>query len=120
MKPPGNALGSGQMRCGDVRAQLNADPGAVEGRGKCQDAAAPRRHRTTDPRPRRLRHRAQVIRGTHQLARLNRLMALKELNGHTLSVDNARWREIYLETNDADYSDWLIEVQLELVNTPDG
>lgn len=58
--------------------------------------------------------------GAHQLARLNRLVALKELNGHTLSVDNARWREIYLETNDADYSDWLIEVQLELVNTPDG
>ncbi len=54
------------------------------------------------------------------IARLNRLVALKELNGHTLSVDNTRWREIYLETNDADYSDWLIEVQLELVNTPDG
>ena len=51
------------------------------------------------------------------IARLNRLVALKELNGHTLSVDNARWREIYLETNDADYP---IEVQLELVNTPDG
>ncbi|WP_236147569.1 MerR family transcriptional regulator [Mycolicibacterium sp. CH28] len=37
-----------------------------------------------------------------------------EANGHTTSVRNARWREIYLETNDADYSDWLIEVQLEL------
>lgn len=120
MKPPGNALGSGQMRCGDVRAQLNADPGAVEGRGKCQDAAAPRRHRTTDPPAHVDSGTGRRSYGAHQLARLNRLVALKELNGHTLSVDNARWREIYLETNDADYSDWLIEVQLELVNTPDG
>lgn len=37
-----------------------------------------------------------------------------DANGRTASVRNARWREIYLETNDADYSDWLIEVQLEL------
>lgn len=37
-----------------------------------------------------------------------------EFNGHTHSIAEARWREIYLETNDADYSDWLIEIQLEL------
>lgn len=43
-----------------------------------------------------------------------------EANGHTSSVEVARWREIYLETNDADHSDWLIEVQLELVGTPAG
>jgi hypothetical protein len=41
-----------------------------------------------------------------------------ETNGHTASIENARWREIYLETNDADYSDWLIEVQLELTSIP--
>jgi hypothetical protein len=51
---------------------------------------------------------------------LERLVALNEINnGHTLSVDNARWRETYLEINDAEYSDWLIEVQLALVNIPD-
>lgn len=51
---------------------------------------------------------------------LERLVALNEINnGHTLSVDNARWRETYLEINDAEYSDWLIEVQLALVDIPD-
>jgi hypothetical protein len=29
-------------------------------------------------------------------------------------VRYGRWRDIYLETNDDDRSDWLIEVQLEL------
>jgi hypothetical protein len=43
-----------------------------------------------------------------------------ESNGHTPSVEAARWRDVYLETNDADYSDWLVEVQLELVGTPAG
>jgi predicted transcriptional regulator YdeE len=42
------------------------------------------------------------------------------INGHTRSVEAARWREIYLETNDADHSDWLVEVQLELVDTTDA
>jgi hypothetical protein len=52
---------------------------------------------------------------------LERLVALNEINnGHTLSVDNVCWRETYLEINDAEYSDWLIEVQLALVNIPDG
>ena len=37
-----------------------------------------------------------------------------ESNGHAANVEQGRWRESYLETNDADYSDWLIEVQLEL------
>jgi DNA-binding transcriptional MerR regulator len=37
-----------------------------------------------------------------------------EASGHTACLNSARWREIYLETNDADYTDWLIEVQLEL------
>jgi DNA-binding transcriptional MerR regulator len=32
----------------------------------------------------------------------------------TASIEAGRWREIYLETNDHDRSDWLIEVQLEL------
>jgi DNA-binding transcriptional MerR regulator len=40
-----------------------------------------------------------------------------EVHDHTSSVERRRWREIYLETNDADYSDWLIEVQLELTPT---
>lgn len=38
-----------------------------------------------------------------------------ESHNHTASVERGRWRELYLETNDADYSDWLIEVQLELL-----
>jgi effector-binding domain-containing protein len=37
-----------------------------------------------------------------------------EARGLTASIESGRWREIYLETNDDDRSDWLIEVQLEL------
>lgn len=37
-----------------------------------------------------------------------------EAQGLVASIEAARWREIYLETNDDDRSDWLIEVQLEL------
>lgn len=33
---------------------------------------------------------------------------------HTPSVEQGKWRELYLETNDDNYSNWLIEVQLEL------
>lgn len=40
-----------------------------------------------------------------------------EAHDHSHSVQRGRWREIYLETNDTDYSDWLIEVQLELAVT---
>lgn len=40
-----------------------------------------------------------------------------ETHDHVLSVQRGRWRELYLETNDTDYSDWLIEVQLELAVT---
>ena len=40
-----------------------------------------------------------------------------EAHDHLLSVQKGRWRELYLETNDTDYSDWLIEVQLELTAT---
>jgi DNA-binding transcriptional MerR regulator len=40
-----------------------------------------------------------------------------EAHDHSLSVQRSRWRELYLETNDTDYSDWLIEVQLELAVT---
>ncbi|BBZ75987.1 MerR family transcriptional regulator [Mycolicibacterium anyangense] len=36
------------------------------------------------------------------------------VHGRIASVERGRWRELYLETNDADYSDWLVEVQLEL------
>ena len=42
-----------------------------------------------------------------------------EAHDHTPSVEKGRWRELYLETNDADYSDWLIEVQLELTPRAD-
>jgi DNA-binding transcriptional MerR regulator len=37
-----------------------------------------------------------------------------EAHGSAASIEAGRWREIYLETNDDDHSDWLIEVQLEL------
>lgn len=37
-----------------------------------------------------------------------------EVHDHVPSVQRGRWRELYLETSDTDYSDWLIEVQLEL------
>jgi DNA-binding transcriptional MerR regulator len=40
-----------------------------------------------------------------------------ETHDHSSSVERGRWRELYLETNDTDYSDWLIEVQLELAVT---
>jgi DNA-binding transcriptional MerR regulator len=40
-----------------------------------------------------------------------------ETHDHVLSVQRGRWRELYLETNDTDYSNWLIEVQLELAAT---
>jgi DNA-binding transcriptional MerR regulator len=39
-----------------------------------------------------------------------------EAHHHTPSVETGRWRVVYLETNDSDYSDWLIEVQLELTD----
>jgi effector-binding domain-containing protein len=42
-----------------------------------------------------------------------------EAQGHTASVERGRWRELYLETDDNDYSDWLIEVQLELTGNAD-
>jgi DNA-binding transcriptional MerR regulator len=38
-----------------------------------------------------------------------------EVHGRTESIEAGRWRELYLETNDNDYSDWLIEIQLELM-----
>jgi DNA-binding transcriptional MerR regulator len=37
-----------------------------------------------------------------------------EARGLVASIESGRWREIYLEANDDDRSDWLIEVQLEL------
>ena len=37
-----------------------------------------------------------------------------QTNRRANSITHGRWREIYLETNDADYSNWLVEVQLEL------
>ncbi|MDT5265334.1 MAG: hypothetical protein QOI90_1960 [Mycobacterium sp.] len=40
-----------------------------------------------------------------------------ETNGLAASIEAGRWREIYLETNDGDHSDWLIEVQLELTDS---
>jgi len=40
-----------------------------------------------------------------------------EAHDQLLSVQRGRWRELYLETNDTDYSDWLVEVQLELATT---
>jgi DNA-binding transcriptional MerR regulator len=40
-----------------------------------------------------------------------------ETHDHLVSIQRGRWREIYLETNDSDYSEWLIEVQLELTAT---
>ena len=40
-----------------------------------------------------------------------------QAHDHLLSVERGRWRELYLETNDTDYSDWLIEVQLEIAPT---
>ena len=41
--------------------------------------------------------------------------ASAEASGYSeMAIEQGRWRESYLETNDADYSDWLIEVQLEL------
>lgn len=41
-----------------------------------------------------------------------------EGDDHALSVQRGgRWRELYLETNDTDHSDWLVEVQLELAAT---
>ena len=35
-------------------------------------------------------------------------------------IEAGRWREVYLETNDNDYSDWLIEVQLELTGNDES
>lgn len=43
-------------------------------------------------------------------------MQWAEAHRQTASVETGRWREVYLETNDSDYSDWLIEVQLELTD----
>lgn len=40
-----------------------------------------------------------------------------EARGLVASIEAGRWREIYLETNDDDRSDWLIEVQLELIES---
>ena len=40
-----------------------------------------------------------------------------DAHDHLLSSERGRWRELYLETNDSDYSDWLIEVQLEIADT---
>lgn len=40
-----------------------------------------------------------------------------EAHDHSHSIERGRWRELYLETNDSDYSDWLIEVQLEIAAT---
>lgn len=39
-----------------------------------------------------------------------------EQHGHVASIERGHWRELYLETDDNDYSDWLIEVQLELID----
>jgi DNA-binding transcriptional MerR regulator len=39
-----------------------------------------------------------------------------ETHGLAASIEAGRWREIYLETNDDDRTDWLIEVQLELTD----
>jgi DNA-binding transcriptional MerR regulator len=38
-----------------------------------------------------------------------------EARGLVASIEAGRWREIYLETNDDDRSDWLVEVQLEVI-----
>lgn len=40
-----------------------------------------------------------------------------ETHDHVHSLQRGRWRELYLETSDTNYSDWLIEVQLELAAT---
>ena len=36
-------------------------------------------------------------------------------NGLASTFEAGRWRELHPETNDDDYSDWLIEAQLELM-----
>lgn len=38
-----------------------------------------------------------------------------ESHHHEPSLEVGRWREVYLETDDADRSDWLVEIQLELM-----
>jgi effector-binding domain-containing protein len=43
-----------------------------------------------------------------------------ESQGLMERIAAARWREIYLETNDDDYSDWLIEVQVELTGSDES
>ena len=40
-----------------------------------------------------------------------------EAHDHIRSLQLGRWRELYLETSDTDYSDWLVEVQLQLLAT---
>jgi predicted transcriptional regulator YdeE len=60
---------------------------------------------------------ASVVRrgAVHSLNEAHQAIARwAEANHHESSVEQGKWREIYLETNDTDYSDWLIEVQLEL------
>ena len=94
------------------------------GRGQHPDVAALRRHRTAHPSVPGLdvlelpaatvasvvrRGAVQSMDEAHQV-----IARWAESNGHAANVEQGRWRESYLETNDADYSDWLIEVQLEL------
>ena len=40
-----------------------------------------------------------------------------EAHSHSIRVQRGRWRESYLEANETDYSDWHVEVQLELAAT---
>jgi DNA-binding transcriptional MerR regulator len=43
-----------------------------------------------------------------------------QTQGLVQTVEAGRWREVYLETDDDDYSEWLIEVQLELSGSDDS
>ena len=66
---------------------------------------------------------ASVVRrgAVHGIARAHQALARwAETQGFMESIEAGRWREVYLETNDNDYSDWLIEVQLELTGNDES
>ena len=67
-------------------------------------------------------HAASIVRrgAVHGMDEAHQALARwAEAQGYTASVERGRWRELYLETDDNDYSDWLIEVQLELTDNAD-
>ena len=66
---------------------------------------------------------ASVVRraAVHGIARAHQALARwAETQGFMESIEAGRWREVYLETNDNDYSDWLIAVQLELTGNDES